>query len=355
MRSFVVHVTGVVLVALVMVGCGGEGGDEVAFEVVADESDPAIERPHSRMWVVHGAEVAVAGIAREQEEVKALWELVGFGDEIPSLADQQALLVVAGGQTRSCPWDVEAVTTSSDGVAVHLAEPGWEGVPGDPPPELEQEEGPHCGVPPWEPRAIALTVPADQLPPAGALAEDQPLDLVGDPLQSRVVTIGRDGPEWNGPDDAYAVSAAQSTTAAEPTRLQEPPAVTSLPGFDVIQIQYDWHKYRGGFSAAYVTDPPVDVDGDAFLRIRLHNTAPGPLGQRRLDVPALGLVTDMVRVPDDEALTWILGIDGGKTPLATWTGHYNRHPDARPSDADPGKPPEVTGPTRVIAVGPPDL
>lgn len=361
------------VLAVLAAGCETDDG-EVAFEVVATETQPASARVGGATadeWppVMPGAEVAVAGTARDSSDIAALWDQVGFREPMPSLADEQALVVIAGGTARACPWQVAEVVSAHNHLNVRLAPAG---------------EPTDCASPArqWQPRAVALTVPATALPSDDA-SHSHAVDLQSIPpllLPSPVVPLEADGAAWSHfatGSDPYELSrqesmggppceacpdnrpkasdepdsleplpqpgtepSASSDGQPEPARLtrRRPMAVTSLPGLDVIQFRLDWRKQRGDLSATYIATPPVDVDGETFLQIRLHHTTTAVGLRRRIEAPPHAAITELVRVPDTDALTWVVGLDGDTTPVAEWSSTYE------------DQFPDFTGWTRTIAI-----
>lgn len=110
-----------------------------------------------------------------------------------------------------------------------------------------------------------------------------------------------------------------SQVGASAERLTEdrPVAVTSFPDFDVIHVRFET-KRRGGLSASYTTDPPVSVEGDAFLQLKLGSASTATERMpHHLEAPASAGLTELVRLPD--APTWLVGVDGDKAPLTHWS------------------------------------
>jgi hypothetical protein len=320
---------GLALAGLTLSACESEDGG-VPFEVVADEPEPAIHRAglERRSPMMRGAELVVAGIARTSEQVRGLWQQIGFRDGTPTLAEGQALLVLAGGEPANCPWTVDELTTASGDVQVRLGT------------AADQAD---CGS--WQPRALALSVPADELPADEppethdhepvrvSPGEDLPLFV----LPTEAVELDPDGPAWakrlgQFPHELSADDGGRAPELAATGSV----AVTSLPGFDVVHIRLDGEQ-RGRLSAEYVDEPPVPVEGDAVLRIELHRSAADPVAAvRRLEAPSSAAVTEMVRVPETDTPTWVVGIDGDKAALALWSRTYSS--------------PELAGSSRLIGI-----
>ena len=122
------------VLALVAAACGPEPPGVAVGEgkLVADEEAyPGDAGP------------LLGDIARTDEEADELWETVGFSVQPPAL-DDQALVVVTGGQPDDCPWDPTVLSVDATAVVVALA-------------DLDEER--FCEGD-WTPRALALTVPA---------------------------------------------------------------------------------------------------------------------------------------------------------------------------------------------------
>lgn len=342
------------MAALALAGCDSEPKDaetELAYEVVGDAADPSMGRttlvegasgsrvtPH----VLPGSEPATFGIARNDDEAASLWDTVGFDGPAPSLAADEALVIVAGGQSAHCPWDPTTVWTSGTGeVLVYLDKA--------PPPQgpLEQVEGfvsdlrqrvtdpEPCREGHWQPRALALTVPTGALPSPSDDRQEHfdGLALNNDLSYHPVVPLDPASPLWNRwiEGDPYVLSRQETEGTSQPARLGSsgitgPVTVTALPGMDTISFQLDWRKRPGDLSATYVQQPPVNVDGDAFVKIRLHHTAAPQdptLVPHRIEAPASAAITELVRIPDEESLTWIVGVEGGQAPLAAWMDTFS--------------------------------
>lgn len=192
---------------------------------------------------------------------------------------------------------------------------------------------------PWQARAMALTLPAEVLP-------DEPRIEIGAverpvPFPRPLIRLTPDGPRvFQRQDAPYQLTPPDEGSPAPPAQLAMPlpMAVTSFPGFDVIQLRLDWHHQDARLSANYVTEPDVDIPGDTFLKLQLANTTTGPDtsdGPDAADGPDTppppepagvapqAAITEIVRVPADGSLTWIVGIDGGKAPLAHWSGDHD--------------------------------
>lgn len=333
------------LSAFVMVSCerdaGGDG--EVPYEVVADESTPAVARANledfPRGAVMPGAEVVAAGVTRDPEELAGLWQQAGFRGPPPDMDDHEAVLVLAGGEASGCPWEVRGVS---------MVEPKADG-------ELSVRLGTsahkaQCSDGPWQPRALALTLPAGQLASGGQDAHRR-IDIAAEhplPLPAPVVTLTPEGPRWDAfrtTPSRHELSERQGDGPPPPGRLAfghgYAVGLTSFPGFDVVQLRLDWRKQSPALSARYVQDPPVDVPGDAFLELRLPNTTAAVTGMpRRLEAPPDAAITEMVLVSEEDPLTWIVGVEGGKGSLALWSGTHEG--------------PHFTGWTRVIGLTHPD-
>lgn len=332
--------TVVVLVAMMAAGCdGGDGG--VSFEVVADSAQPAIARgvptpedDFSQGPVMPGVEVAVTGIARNANEVAGLWQQAGFDGSPPQLGDNEALLVLAGGEASACPWQVQRVLTGKPNTAEGEVSLQL-GTDGD---QLS------CGGP-WQPRAVALTLSADVLP-------DEPHIEIGAverpvPFPRPLIRLTADGPRvFQRQDATYQLTPPDEDSPAPPAQLatSHPMAVTSFPGFDVIQLRLDWHQQDAHLTANYVTEPDLDIPGDAFLKLHLANTTAGPdtsdgpdaadgpdtptpthpsPPDAHLQAAPQAAITKIVRVPADDSLTWIVGIDGGKARLTHWSDDHD--------------------------------
>lgn len=347
MQVFWVFVAAAALSAFVMVGCerdaGGDG--EVPFEVVADASDPAIARANlegfPRGAVMPGAEVAVGGVAREPEELAALWQQAGFREPAPDVDDDEALLVLAGGEPSGCPWEVRRVSMAEQ-------DAGGGG-------ELSVRLGTsapkaQCSNGPWQPRALALTLPAGELASKEHDA-DRRIDIDAEhplPLPAPVVTLTPEGPKWDAfrtTPSRYELSEQQGNGPPPPGRLAfghgHAVGLTSFPAFDVVQLRLDWRKQSPELSARYVQGPPVEVAGDAFLELRMPNTTVAVTGMpRRLEAPPDAAITEIVLVSEEDPLTWIIGVEGAKAPLALWSGTNEG--------------PHFTGWTRVIGLTQPD-
>ena len=105
------------LLAVALGGCDASD-DEVAFEVVADTTQPAIARAgpqgaNADPPLMPGAEAVVAAIVHKPRNVEAVWDQIGFDESVASLDEGEDLLVIAGGQPASCPWTVKAVEAGS--------------------------------------------------------------------------------------------------------------------------------------------------------------------------------------------------------------------------------------------------
>lgn len=155
LHSLVAVVVGVA--ALILAGCSRGGAEDgMGFEVRADASKLAIERTgpagsSPQPPVMPGAEVFAAGIARHPENAQALWEQAGFQGPVPSFAEDDALLILAGGQSTACPWTVERLEADSTSVSVHLG-------------AAASPEDTDCTAAAWQPHAVALALPTASLP-----------------------------------------------------------------------------------------------------------------------------------------------------------------------------------------------
>jgi hypothetical protein len=130
-----------------------------------------------------------------------------------------------------------------------------------------------------------------------------------------------------------ATSMVVAPTTAKDTALLERVAIGRHEGFDRVVFQFRGEglpSYRIGYeSPPFVEDgsgDPVDVDGNAFVSVRMEpasgfdlNTGEGELvykGPRRL--PGAAIVTQAVRTGDFEAvLTWVIGLDARVPFLVT--------------------------------------
>lgn len=164
-RAPIVLLALVAVLALAAAGCGstsgrgdagGSGenagtdtGTQLTYQVVADES----RNP--------GHDELAGGIARDPADVAALWDAAGLTSPPPESG--RALIVVAGGESSTCPWELDRVTADSDAgaVTVRLV-------------ELRQERT--CTAD-WNPRTLALTAAAEEVP---ADAELRLVDQFGD-------------------------------------------------------------------------------------------------------------------------------------------------------------------------------
>lgn len=141
-----------IVAALSMIGaaCSSQQGlpRDIDFALVASEDvAPSVDR--NPRVVVPGGEVVTGGVAEGPAEVSGLRERVGFAGSAPSLADYEALLVVAGGVPVACPWEPFGVeVTGSEQVSIAVGDYA----------DVD------CGVE-WRPRAVALRVDAEDLPP----------------------------------------------------------------------------------------------------------------------------------------------------------------------------------------------
>ncbi len=161
-RSFAV---GILAVTLVLGGCGQEEGpvgspDELVGEVIADAA------------LYPGQPGGMVGAsARTEEEVVALWSAVGFSGAAP-VEDDGIVVVVAGGESGTCPWNPQGARVSDDGdvVTVDLGERGEDPCTDD-----------------WHPRSVAVSLPAERIsddPEIRALVDGaeqsvDPLDIEG--------------------------------------------------------------------------------------------------------------------------------------------------------------------------------
>lgn len=212
---------------------------------------------------------------------------------VAAATDNEALLVLAGGEPSACPWQVQPADVLSD-----------------------------------EPRIVIGAV-------------ERPV-----PFPRPLIRMTADGPRvFQRQDAPYQLTPPDEGSPAPPAQLAlpHPMAVTSFPGFDVIQLRLDWHQQDARLTANYVTEPGVDIPGNAFLKLHLANTTAGPPTSggpdaadgpdtptptqpspaSHLRVPPQAAITEIARVPADDSLTWIVGIDGGKARLTHWSGDHD--------------------------------
>lgn len=101
----------------------------------------------------------IGGIAHSDDEAAGLWDTVGLPDDPPPL-DGEALVVVSGGEPDDCRWRLDDVTVESEAVRLTLND--RHGLFGHR----------HCDGE-WEPRTLAVTVPAVELPDDASVRVDQ--------------------------------------------------------------------------------------------------------------------------------------------------------------------------------------
>lgn len=229
----------------------------------------------------------MAGIARDPEKAQGLWDQAGFEGALPSFADDEALLVLAGGQSAACPWTVERVEADSTSVSVQLGAP-------------VNAEDTDCTAAAWQPHAVALALPAAALPAGHDFRQDPTILVTGDALPPSLLPteplpLAAAGLPWSAADTELPYRLSEGGASAERLTEDRPVAVTSFPGFDVVHLRFET-KRRGGLSAAYTTDPPVSVQGDAFLQLELGPASTGTQRMpRHLDAPASAALTQLVR------------------------------------------------------------
>ena len=133
-------------VVLLLAGCGAEGagrgdgandpGAVVDGEIIADAAAyPGDAGP------------LVGVVARSAEEVAGVWSAVGFSGAVPD-PDGGVVVVVAGGESGSCPWEPVGAEVAAQGtvVTVDLGDAGDQPCTDD-----------------WRPRALAVAVPSEAL------------------------------------------------------------------------------------------------------------------------------------------------------------------------------------------------
>lgn len=130
----------VVLIAAALVACGqpaSEPGDDALGDgqLVSDES-------------VYPGEAGplVGAVVHTDEQAAQLWDEAELSDEPPSL-DEHALVAIAGGEADDCPWELTDITVEHRSVELTLD---------------EADEQAFCEGR-WDPRTLAVTVPADTL------------------------------------------------------------------------------------------------------------------------------------------------------------------------------------------------
>lgn len=330
-----------VMAALLLVaGCsGGDESREISFTVERLEEGTAVDRVPRR--IVPGGEVIVSGVARNPHVAEQLWEQAGFTDSAPSLSDDEALVLIVGGEAVACPWEPRSMEVTG---------PGFVSV------DVGHEPGTHCGAE-WRPRALALTVDTDDLP-------QDPFELEVRAFEPRpfVVELGADGPQHladapipgavPGPEDGDPLPdepPEQRVEQRAPDDLDESggePAVLTMaavsryPGFDAVHFQFDG---RDPFTRAiaYVAPPlrdasgaPVEMTGNAFLESQI-----GPLslhaygGPDRLEGPPTAAITELVLLGAvNDTARWVIGVRGEPTPAVTSTTRF-RSPNQRTGSA----------------------
>lgn len=89
----------------------------------------------------------VGTIVRTESEVAELWSAVGFSGA-PPVPDEEVIVVVAGGESGTCPWEPRGAVVTDDGgvVTVDLGEHGEQACTED-----------------WNPRTVAVAVPAERV------------------------------------------------------------------------------------------------------------------------------------------------------------------------------------------------
>lgn len=307
-----------------MASCGTDGDQDVAFEVVADESKPDVQRVGpdgaSTPPVMGGAEVVVTAAAREPDEIQALCDHLGVRDPVPALAAGEALVALAGGQPVACPWTVAGVEARPETLAVRLGTSAGDA---------------DCGQSAWEPRALALTVPACALPTGDDVLLTSDSTLPSAVLPPEVISLNPVGPPpWTAADTRSPYQLSKPGASAEHLAAANPAAVTTFPGFDILHLRFS-SKRRGRLSASYVTDPPVSVEGQAYLQIELGSPAVSHQRMpRKLNPPASAAITEIKRLPD--VPTWIVGLDRDPAPLTLWSRTYDL--------------PEAVGSTRLVGI-----
>jgi hypothetical protein len=310
----------VAVVALLAVALGAcdASDDEVAFEVVADTTQPAIARAgpqgaNADPPLMPGAEAVVAAIVHKPRNVEAVWDQIGFDESVASLDEGEDLMVIAGGQPASCPWTVKAVEAGPERLSVRLT---------------TGSEASACRRSGWQPRALALTVPAAATPSPGDGGADARVWLGTDSslpasvLPAEVWRLNPDGrPPWSGADTAFPYQKTQARSSEAELTADRPVAVTTFPGFDVVHVRFA-ARDGGRLLASYVADPPVPVTGDAFLQLEVGPPGASPSAMpRRIHAPAQAAITEIARLPNRRA--WIVGLEGGKSPLSVFSGSYD--------------------------------
>ena len=89
----------------------------------------------------------VGAVALTPAEAADLWSAVGFSGSAPA-SEGEAVAVVAGGESGSCPWQPQGALVADDGEVVTI--------------DLGQRGEQPC-TDDWSPRAIAISLPADRV------------------------------------------------------------------------------------------------------------------------------------------------------------------------------------------------
>lgn len=195
-------------------------------------------------------------VVTSQQEADRLWDTVGFETARPHL-DGDAVVVVTGGQPRDCRWRLDDVSVGEGVVRVTLAFASrWR--------NMTPVRATWCDGN-WEPRALAVTVPA------GDVADGDRIEVVL-PWQ----TVETAAPVAEGPDPDLWTSRALSSEELEHHFGCEDAVVVAKTAEDAVVV---WARWPGAASEAFdhgLFEARADLPDDEvtmFLQVGGHASA----------------------------------------------------------------------------------